>query len=74
MEKVRPWCGQPSDQGRLKNRTDYACDLSYFDVVLCPSSSEILATNAQISFSHMPRPPQCSLASLALVPKVTPTS
>ena len=20
MEKVRPWCGQPSDQGRLKNR------------------------------------------------------
>ena len=22
----------------------YACDLSYFDVVLCPSSSQILAT------------------------------
>jgi len=21
MEKVRPWCGQPSDRGRLKNRT-----------------------------------------------------
>jgi len=21
MKKVRPWCGQPSDQGRLKNRT-----------------------------------------------------
>jgi len=21
MEKVRPWCGQPSDQGRLKHRT-----------------------------------------------------
>ena len=21
LEKVRPWCGQPSDQGRLKNRT-----------------------------------------------------
>jgi len=21
MEKVRPWCGQPSDCGRLKNRT-----------------------------------------------------
>jgi len=30
---------------------------SYFDVVLCPSSSQI---------------PQCSLASLARVPKVTP--
>jgi len=34
----------------------YVCDLSYFDV---------------ISFSHKPRPPQCSLASLARVPKVT---
>ena len=20
MEKVRPWCGQPSDRGQLKNR------------------------------------------------------
>ena len=20
MEKVRPWCGEPSDRGRLKNR------------------------------------------------------
>ena len=24
MEKVRPWCGQPSDRGRLKNRTTAA--------------------------------------------------
>jgi len=22
MEKVRPWCGQPSDRERLKNRTE----------------------------------------------------
>ena len=22
MGKVRPWCGQPSDQGRLKNKTE----------------------------------------------------
>jgi len=22
MEKVRQWCGQPSDRGRLRNRTD----------------------------------------------------
>ena len=22
MEKVRPWCGQPSDRGGLKNRTE----------------------------------------------------
>ena len=24
MEKVRPWCGQPSDRGRLKIRSDQA--------------------------------------------------
>ena len=47
----------------------YACDLSYFDVVLCPSSSQILA----ISFTRKPRPPQWLLASLARVPKVTPS-
>ena len=46
----------------------YVCDLSYFDVVFCPSTSQILA----ISFSRKPRPPQCSVASLARVPKVTP--
>jgi len=23
MEKVRPWCGQPSDRGRLRNRTEH---------------------------------------------------
>jgi len=23
MEKVRPWCGQPSDRGRLRNRNRY---------------------------------------------------
>ena len=26
MEKVRPWCGQPSDRGRLKNRTEHGRD------------------------------------------------
>jgi len=25
MEKVRPWCGQPSDRGRLKIRSDQIC-------------------------------------------------
>ena len=49
----------------------YACDLSYFDVVLWPSSSQIMATNAQISFCCKPIPPQCSLAFLARVPRVT---
>ena len=28
MEKVRPWCGQPSDRGRLKNRTERRLSLS----------------------------------------------
>jgi len=23
MEKVRPWCGQPTDRGQLKNRTEH---------------------------------------------------
>jgi len=27
MEKVRPWCGQPSDRGRLKIRSDSAVPL-----------------------------------------------
>ena len=30
MEKVRPWCGQPSDRGRLRNRNRILvqyCDL-----------------------------------------------
>ena len=32
MEKVRPWCGQPWDRGRLKNRAamyDVICDLRH---------------------------------------------
>jgi len=28
MEKVRPWCGQPSDRGRLRNRTEQ--NMCYF--------------------------------------------
>jgi len=28
MEKVLPWCGQPSDRGRLKNRTELRTALS----------------------------------------------
>ena len=39
----------------------YACDS-------CPRFN----SNAQISFSRKHRPPQCSLASFARVPKVTP--
>ena len=28
MEKVRPWCGQPSDRGRLRNRIEQSCPCS----------------------------------------------
>jgi len=28
MDKVRPWCGQPSDRGRLKNITDTYLNLN----------------------------------------------
>jgi len=32
MEKVRPWCGQPSDRGRLRNRTEQSlCDIRTFN-------------------------------------------
>ena len=34
MEKVRPWCGQPSDRGRLKNRTELAKNTSLVAVVV----------------------------------------
>jgi len=44
MEKVRPWCVQPSDRGRLKNRTHsvthslFACDLcSFLELEWSPS-------------------------------------
>ena len=32
MEKVRPWCGQSSDRGRLRNRTDRLNSLQYFQL------------------------------------------
>jgi len=34
MEKVRPLCGQPSDRGRLKNRTDCFSVVIYVDIVI----------------------------------------
>ena len=35
MEKVRPWCGQPSDRGRLKNRnrSGLSCWLAFSHLV-----------------------------------------
>ena len=34
IEKVRPWSGQPSDRGRLKNRTEQSVNKSKFEIVL----------------------------------------
>jgi len=37
MENVRPWCGQPSDRGRLKNRTEHSHTTVYRPFVRdCP--------------------------------------
>jgi len=32
MEKVRPWCGQPSDRGRLKNRTEQSTSRKQYTI------------------------------------------
>jgi len=31
MEKVHLWCGQPSDRGRLKNRTEHYWLIVFFN-------------------------------------------
>jgi len=41
MEKVRPWCGQPSDQGRLRNRTDQTVVCLSCPVLSCLSVCNI---------------------------------
>jgi len=33
MEKVRPWCGQPSDRRRLQNRTETRTQTRYSENV-----------------------------------------
>ena len=54
MEKVRPWCVQPSDRGRLKNRTHsvthslFACDLcSFLELEWSPSCRGFQLTYAR---------------------------
>jgi len=74
---VRPLCFQPgADRGTSHTTTRqpiscYYYALKQFDTFLIMPTSYL--TNAQISFSRKPGPPQCSLASLARVPKVTPS-
>jgi len=38
MEKVRPWCGQPSDRGRLKIISDHAVCTQQLSLALCDKS------------------------------------
>jgi len=40
MEKVRPWCGQPSDRGRLKNRKEQNNCSNVFLAALVPKLAE----------------------------------
>jgi len=40
MEKVRPWCGQPSDRGRLRNRTEQN--------LLCENTSITSSTKPEV--------------------------
>ena len=47
----------PGSPGKRAVKRVCVCDLSYFDVILCPSSSQILT----ISFSRKPRPHKRSL-------------
>jgi len=62
MEKVSPWCGQPSDRGRLKIRSDFAiCFFPQFRLLfscpVCPlkfspfSLVQIYRTNVQLNVS-----------------------
>jgi len=48
MEKLCPWCGQPSDRGRLKNRTEQHYDLADYDLqasaIACGISLESCAS------------------------------
>ena len=55
MEKVRPWCGQPSDLGRLNNRTELftivsSCVTQYTDVWQILESVLILPTCGNLEF------------------------
>ena len=55
MEKVRPWCGQPSDRGRLKNRnrnqlrTERLC---WFKVLIHTSHMTLLTACRAFGISH----------------------
>ena len=64
MEEVGPWCGQPWDRGRLRNRTEQNAaareareDFNRGDV-----------SAGQDFFCHTTRIPRCSVDSLSTEP------
>jgi len=66
LEKVRPWCGQPSDRGRLKKRTEQylqvgACSMREGDEYLCSFAHQLVTVASQLDKVE-PRtrsPPRC---------------
>ena len=50
MEKVRPWCGQSSDRGRLKNRTEF---FRHTTIIYRPNDGETICS---ANFGHLRLP------------------
>jgi len=49
MKKVRPWCGQPSDRGWLRNRTEHCSDCSRFVQAVSDSIHSPTRRNSPVS-------------------------
>ena len=51
MEKVRPWCGQPSDRGRLRNRNRNSIRATVF-VLGAAAANRVCAIGLQSSLKR----------------------
>jgi len=54
MEKVRQWCDQPSDRGRLRNRTEMGAGAvaKYCDEYVCLSVRQDISATTQAIFTN----------------------
>ena len=70
MEKVRPWCGQPSDRGRLKNRNRSYIGHKHIQTVVLESivfvNETILASTRSSAIAEGPRDASCQSKSCQL--------